>query len=256
MADQKDITLRAGDATPKDIVLYDLPVATPAETTTIYLVAGDATPKDVILRDPTVQPGASGPATITGTLAATDSADTAAFAGLIAHVGALAATEGSDTVAFAGNIAHTGTLAATEQADSCSASGTTSGIPASSQITGGIGHGGKKKKIYVKRGDQILIFKDEDSAQSWIEQEKEAEKERQRAEKKPYRPRKVVRLTIKTDPESIIKLPVLERLSASYGMADTYSSMLRQSDYEAMARIYERLTQREEEEVLAILLVA
>ena len=53
MADQKEITLRQGDATPKDIVLYDLPVATPSAGTTVYLYQGDATAKDVILRDPT-----------------------------------------------------------------------------------------------------------------------------------------------------------------------------------------------------------
>lgn len=56
MADQKEITLRQGDATPKDIVLYELPVATVPATTTIYLYQGDATPKDVILRDPTAAP--------------------------------------------------------------------------------------------------------------------------------------------------------------------------------------------------------
>lgn len=53
MTDQKEITLRQGDATPKDIVLYDLPVATPSVGTTVYLYQGDATAKDVILRDPT-----------------------------------------------------------------------------------------------------------------------------------------------------------------------------------------------------------
>lgn len=130
-------------------------------------------------------------------------------------------------------------------------------VPITTSVQGGgIGHGGKKKKVYVNRGNQILIFKDEDAAQNWIEQEQEAEKERQRAEKKPYRPRKVVKLTVKTEPESIIKLPVMERLALSYGQAENYSSMLQQSDYDAIARIYEKLRQREEEEVLAILLVA
>ncbi len=46
-----------------------------------------------------------GGVTITGTLAATDSADTAAFAGDIAHVGTLAATDGADTAAMDGVVA-------------------------------------------------------------------------------------------------------------------------------------------------------
>ncbi len=55
MASQKDISLYSGDATPKDIVLRDLPAAPAAAVTTIYLNSGDATAKDVVLRDPTVQ---------------------------------------------------------------------------------------------------------------------------------------------------------------------------------------------------------
>lgn len=57
MADQRIITLYPGDATPKDIVLRDLPVATASPGTTIYLYQGDATAKDIVLRDPTVPDG-------------------------------------------------------------------------------------------------------------------------------------------------------------------------------------------------------
>ena len=60
MADQRVITLYQGDGTPKDIVLRELPVATPSAGTTIYLYAGDATPKDVVLRDPTAAPVSGG----------------------------------------------------------------------------------------------------------------------------------------------------------------------------------------------------
>lgn len=55
MADQKEIVLRQGDASPKDIVLYDLPAATPSSGTTIYLYQGDATPKDIVLRNPVAE---------------------------------------------------------------------------------------------------------------------------------------------------------------------------------------------------------
>lgn len=49
MADQKQITLYPGDATAKDIVLRELPVAAVA-TTEIFLYPGDAVAKDVVLR--------------------------------------------------------------------------------------------------------------------------------------------------------------------------------------------------------------
>lgn len=64
-----------------------------------------------------------GGVTITGTLAATDSADTAAFSGDLVHVGTLAVTEGADTAVLAGQVGHVGTLAATDGADTAALSG-------------------------------------------------------------------------------------------------------------------------------------
>ena len=53
MADQNQIKLYEGHATPNNIILRDLPVAT-VTTTTIRLYEGHATPNNIILRDPTV----------------------------------------------------------------------------------------------------------------------------------------------------------------------------------------------------------
>lgn len=127
MANQKEITLRQGEVSPKDIVLHDLPVADLQAQTTIYLSEFDATPKNVVLRDPTVQPQSAGPITITGDLAATDGSDTAAFVGDVAHVGTLAATDGADTAVLSGKLGHVGILSATDGADTCVATGTVSG---------------------------------------------------------------------------------------------------------------------------------
>ena len=60
MADQKKITLRGLHATPKNIILRELPVATPSAGTTIRLKSLHATPKNIILGDPTAS-GAAGP---------------------------------------------------------------------------------------------------------------------------------------------------------------------------------------------------
>lgn len=61
MADQRKITLRQGHATPKNIVLRELPVATPHPGTKIYLYVGHANPKNIILRDPTTLVIVGGP---------------------------------------------------------------------------------------------------------------------------------------------------------------------------------------------------
>jgi len=66
---------------------------------------------------------AGGPVTITGTLATTETGDTAAFVGLIAHTGTLAVIEGSDTASFVGLINHTGDLVVTEGGDTASFGG-------------------------------------------------------------------------------------------------------------------------------------
>lgn len=60
MADQREITLWQGDATPKDIVLRALPVAD-VQSVTIYLYAGASPSTDIILRDPTAAPVGGGP---------------------------------------------------------------------------------------------------------------------------------------------------------------------------------------------------
>lgn len=88
--------------------------------TDIFLFSGEANPQDIKLRDPTTSGGVT---VITGTLAATDGADTAAFAGALAHVGTLAATDGADTAAFSGALVHVGTLAVTDGADTVAFSG-------------------------------------------------------------------------------------------------------------------------------------
>lgn len=51
MADQRQVTLRQGHATPSTVILRDLPVAS-VSVLTVYLYAGNATPANPILRDP------------------------------------------------------------------------------------------------------------------------------------------------------------------------------------------------------------
>lgn len=67
---------------------------------------------------------ATGGASVTGALAATEAQDTAALAGALTFTGTLAATEAQDTAAFTGALTFSGSLAATEAQDTAAFSGT------------------------------------------------------------------------------------------------------------------------------------
>lgn len=90
-----DIKLRQGAASSKDIRLYPGQAATAVAATTIRLRAGHATPSSIVLGD------GSATGVIAGNfvLAATESADTAAFN--VQEGFQLAATEAADTAAVA-----------------------------------------------------------------------------------------------------------------------------------------------------------
>lgn len=101
MAGQKDIILRQGDATAKDIILRELPAADAPASLTLWMFAGDATPKDIILRDPTatpVDPGGSATIASAG-IGSTAAIGQPALAVTIASAGiASAAAVGQPTV--------------------------------------------------------------------------------------------------------------------------------------------------------------
>lgn len=84
-----------------------------------------------------IKAAGGGPATITGTLAATDGTDIAAFAGDIGHVGILTATDGADTTAIIGDVAHVGAFHATDSADTTAFSGDVCHVGTLSSVDGG-----------------------------------------------------------------------------------------------------------------------
>ncbi len=149
MADQKRITLRSGHASPKTIILYELPVADAAAGTTIVLYEGHATAKTVVLRNPADIPVAGG--TVEIALAATEAPDVfAGAAGLSAEI-TLAVSEAPDD--FAGTVSAIAdlALAATEEPDTFAA--TVEAEEAVVEVPGGGGvaissggGGGKRRK--------------------------------------------------------------------------------------------------------------
>ena len=122
MADQKRIKLGALHATPKTIIVRDLPVANAAATTKIYLYTTHATPKNVIMRDPTAAPIPAGD-TVNGALSATLDALTLSSAGQVIIDGDLASTLGTLTLASAGQIVIDADEGATLEALTLSATG-------------------------------------------------------------------------------------------------------------------------------------
>lgn len=82
MANQRDIVLRPGAASPRDIVLRELPAAA-IRTTLIVLRAGHATPQTIVLYDPSATPGTP----VTGALAVAFAVPAIAAAGSVTTPG-------------------------------------------------------------------------------------------------------------------------------------------------------------------------
>lgn len=112
MADQKRIKLYSLHATPKNVVMRELPVANASAATKIYLYTTHATPKNVVMRDPTSAPIPAGD-TVNGALGATLGALTLSSAGQVTIDGDLVATLGTLTLSSAGQVIIDGDLAAT-----------------------------------------------------------------------------------------------------------------------------------------------
>ena len=122
MADQKRIKLYSLHATPKNVVMRELPVANASAATKIYLYTTHATPKNVVMRDPTSAPIPAGD-TVNGALGATLGALTLSSAGQVTIDGDLVATLGTLTLSSAGQVVIDGDLVPTLGALTLSSAG-------------------------------------------------------------------------------------------------------------------------------------
>ena len=127
---------------------------------------------------------------VAGTLAATEGADAAAFSGTVGAApitGTLAATEGADTALFAGSVAGavTGTLAATEGADGASFTGIGGIVIPSAKGAGGVGVGGKARKrrrTIVRIDEQEFEVRSKEEALALLKKARETAKEAAKAQ--------------------------------------------------------------------------
>lgn len=112
MADQRLITLYPGATPSTDIVLRPLPVAD-VSTTTIYLRAGDATPANIVLRDQAQDAGGAVSVALTGisatgaigTVSVVAGADVTVGATGVSSAGAVGSVVGSSAAVSTGNAA-------------------------------------------------------------------------------------------------------------------------------------------------------
>jgi hypothetical protein len=96
MADQRRIVLLAGEASPRDIRLRDLPQAD-VVTTTIYLQAGESPSTTIVLRNPAEAPAVVGSVTLAPSSGAVE------VAGNVPAI-ALAVAPAAGAVSVAGNV--------------------------------------------------------------------------------------------------------------------------------------------------------
>jgi hypothetical protein len=117
-----------------------------------------------------------------------------------------------------------------------------------------------RKKWYVKRKKQILVFDSAQDADDYIEAEEVAEKAVQKAQKTSRLARKRVRQKVfQPLPVQTIDTDWLAQLVSLYSIPVDLPSLIAQQDYERIVQITleaMRLQEEEEEEDLEMLLLA
>lgn len=271
-----EITLRQGESSPSDVVLYDTPTAAAPEPTVIYLCNVEPTPvlrndnlqitlrnvsatNEIVLYDTdsatvadpysiTICVRSQGAQAITGLLAVTESQDTAAFAGSVTPAGAtitgtIDVTESQDSAAFTGSVfaSITGTLDATETQDAALFT-----APASTSQSG---VRGGRKRIVVEIDGRIHYVRSESEAILLIE----ARRDEIKAEVKAESPRvvKVIRgrpIAKKPKIRVVAGSPELKAYasSVSQGLRDELKLMIDRLIIEAMER------EQDDEDVLLL----
>lgn len=209
--------------------------------------------------------------------AVTSQAQTASGAGsaTVASVSGVVSTSQAQTVALAGNAspAAVSGVGSSSQAQTVSGSGSqsvgVSGVASTSQaqstiasgsVSGGsVSYSGEvilqRKKVYIKRGKQYLIFNNSQEADSYLAAESaiEAAKQSSRgAAKRVIKALKVVKPTIAPEP----KLEELSDLIAKFNVDYDLIQLQKNNDIEALYHIQSMLyaLQQDEEDIELLLL--
>jgi hypothetical protein len=114
-----------------------------------------------------------------------------------------------------------------------------------------------RKKWYVKRKKQILVFDTAEDADSWVEAEEIAQKMVEKAQKTSRLARKRVRQKIfKPEPIQTIELDALQTLADKYNIGIELPNLIAQQDYERVMQIMAMAWEMQDEDDIEMLLLA
>jgi len=114
-----------------------------------------------------------------------------------------------------------------------------------------------RKKWYVKRKKQILVFDTSQDADDYIEAEEIAEKAVQKAQKTSRLARKRVREKVfKPEPVQTIEIDALQTLADKYNIGIELPNLIAQQDYERVMQIMAMAWEMQDDEDVEMLLLA
>ena len=123
-------------------------------------------------------------------------------------------------------------------------------------VGGGYGDEKKKKRYIVRKGNRILVFANEEDALFALEPQEVAVKQypSKKAKAKKVQAQPPVLETPK--PVEQVDLQEIVAFSIRYAAEQEYQFLLKAQEYEALFNFYKKFKQREEEEILCLLLAA
>ena len=114
----------------------------------------------------------------------------------------------------------------------------------------------ESRRVYLKRGKQILLFNNVAEADNYEEAERIANEAIAKAQSKRAVKRLKAKVIQVAPPVETIDTGVLVDLLSAYQMPINLPQLMAEQDYSQLAQIYLRLREQQEEEDLEVLLLA
>ena len=114
----------------------------------------------------------------------------------------------------------------------------------------------ESRRVYLKRGKQILLFNSVAEADNYEEAERIANEAIAKAQSKRAVKRLKAKVIQVAPPVETIDTGVLVDLLSAYQMPINLPQLMAEQDYSQLAQIYLRLREQQEEEDLEVLLLA
>lgn len=126
-------------------------------------------------------------------------------------------------------------------------------------VGGGIGHGSRKKSVFIERDGKVLVFANATRAASYIAAEKQAEVV-QEAEKpaSAVAPQAPIKAEVKSihQPVEIIAYDAIAALVQSFALVSDLSALIQAHELDSVMALYQQARDLQDEEDIELLLLA